>query len=121
MEQVIGLSQHINAFCTSHGVDRRRSYLAALCVEEMAGNTVTYGFADGKRHSVDIRVILRDGDVLLRLRDDCAKFDLKEKVRSWTLDPEHPEENVGIRLVMALSKDVTYTNTMDMNNLLITI
>ena len=121
LEQVIGISEAINAFCTGHGVDRRRSYLAALCVEEMAGNTVTYGFADGKRHSVDIRVVLRDGDVLLRLRDDCAKFDLKEKVRSWTLDPERPEENVGIRMVLALSKDVTYTNTMDMNNLLITI
>ena len=121
MEQVIGISEQIQTFCAGHGVDRRRSFFAALCVEEMAGNTVTYGFADGKRHSVDIRVILRDGDVLLRLRDDCAKFDLKEKVRSWTLDPEHPEENVGIRLVLALSKDVTYTNTMNMNNLLITI
>lgn len=121
LEQVVGLYQKIGAFCHHHGVDRRRSYLAALCLEEMAGNTVEYGFADGKRHSIDVRVILRGEDVLLRLRDDCQRFDLKEKVKSWTLDPEHPEENVGIRMVLALSKDVTYTNTMNMNNLLITI
>ena len=61
MEEVVGLSQKIGDFCAAHGVDRRRSYFASLCVEEMAGNTVEYGFADGKKHSIDIRVILREG------------------------------------------------------------
>ena len=122
MDGVVGLSQKIWDFCQAHGVDRRRCYLASLCVEEMAGNTVEHGFKmDGKKHSVDIRVIINGEDILLRLRDDCRRFDLKEKVKEWTPDPERPEENVGIRMVLGLAKDVAYTNTMNMNNLLITI
>ena len=121
MEGVVGLSRTIWAFCDGHGVDRRRCYLSSLCIEEMAGNTVLHGFTDGKRHSVDIRVILSGDDILLRLRDDCRRFDLKEKVKNWNPDPERPEENIGIRMVLGLAKDVAYTNTMNMNNLLITI
>ena len=122
MDGVVGLSQTIWDFCQAHGVDRRRCYLSSLCIEEMAGNTVLHGFVkDGKKHSVDIRVILSGNDILLRLRDDCRRFDLKEKVKNWTPDPEHPEENIGIRMVLGLAKDVAYTNTMNMNNLLITI
>lgn len=121
MEEVIGLSERVGDFCKKHGVDDRRTCLLSLCIEEMAGNTVQYGFSDGKRHSIDIRVIIKEDEILLRLRDDCRRFDLKEKVESWELDREHPEENVGIRMVLGLSKDVSYANTMSMNNLMITI
>ena len=63
----------------------------------------------------------RGDDVLLRLRDDCARFDLKEQVAHWTLDPEHPEENVGIRMILGMAKDVSYTNTMKANYLRIKV
>ncbi len=91
MDGVIGVSQRVEEFCTEHGADRRRAYLSALCIEEMAGNTVQYGFSDGKKHTIDIRVIKKGDDILLRLRDNCARFDLKEKVAHWTLNPDHPD------------------------------
>lgn len=120
MEEVIGVSRKVGEFCKEHSLDARRSYLSSLCIEEMAGNTVEHGFsADNKAHTIDLRVIIENGDILLRIRDDCMRFNLKEKVESWELDPEHPEENIGIRMVLGLSKDVIYTNTMSMNNLLI--
>lgn len=120
MEEVIGVSQKVGEFCKEHNLDDRRSYLSSLCIEEMAGNTVKHGFsADNKAHTIDLRVIVEKESLLLRIRDDCMRFNLKEKVESWELDPEHPEENMGIRIVLGLSKDVIYTNTMRMNNLLI--
>ncbi len=121
LEDVMGLSVRIGDFCAAHGTDKRRSYLLSLCIEEMAGNTVQYGFSDGRAHSIDIRVMLKDGDILLRQRDDCRRFDLKEKVKSWEMDPAHPEENVGIRMVLGMAKDVSYANTMNMNYLIIRI
>ena len=62
-----------------------------------------------------------DGETVLRLRDDCRRFDLREQAERWSLDPEHPEENIGIRLVLRVAKDIAYTNTMKTNNLIITI
>ena len=42
--QVAGLSEQVQQFCLNRGVDARRSYLAGLFLEEMAGNVVDHGF-----------------------------------------------------------------------------
>ena len=41
----------MQSFCREHGVDMRRSYLAGLALEEMAGNIVAHGF----RTASDVR------------------------------------------------------------------
>lgn len=121
VEEVVALSERVYSFCAEHGIDRRVTNHLALCIEEMAGNVIEHGFNDGKPHHLDVRVLIKDGAVILRLRDDCRRFDLREKVKKWTLDPQHPEKNIGIRMVMAMAKDIAYTNTMNTNNLIITI
>ena len=121
MEEVVGLSQEVNAFCAERGVDAKKANRLALCVEEMAGNVIEHGFADGRPHHLDVRVLIKDGETVLRLRDDCRRFDLREQAERWSLDPEHPEENIGIRLVLRVAKDIAYTNTMKTNNLIISI
>lgn len=120
-EEVIELSEQVIPFCMERGIDKKEANHLALCIEEMAGNVIEHGFADGKPHHLDVRVLVKDGAVVLRLRDDCVKFDLKEKAESWHFDPEHPEKNIGIRMVMRVAKDVAYTNAMNTNNLIITV
>ena len=66
-------------------------------------------------------LLVKDGSVILRLRDNCEKFDLKEQAETWAYDPEHPERNIGIHMIMRVAKDVSYTNTMNTNNLIITV
>lgn len=121
MEEVIALSEEVSGFCAGHGVGKREAYRLALCIEEMAGNVIEHGFADGKPHRLDVRVLIGDGRITLRLRDDCALFDLKEKAARWAPDPEHPERNIGIRLVLAAAADIRYSAAMNTNNLIITI
>lgn len=121
MDEVIALSQEVCSFCAAHGIGAKETNRLSLCIEEMAGNVIEHGFSDGEPHHLDVRVVLKDGDIVLRLRDDCRKFDLKEKAADWSLDPEHPEENIGIRMVMRVAKDIAYTNTMNTNNLIVTI
>ena len=121
VEEVVELSGRVIPFCEDRGVGKKEANRLALCVEEMAGNVIEHGFADGRPHHLDVRVLVKDGSVILRLRDDCARFDLREKTQSWEFDPEHPEKNIGIRMVMRVAKDVSYTNTMNTNNLIITV
>ena len=82
---------------------------------------ITHGFSDGKPHHLDIRVLIKEERIILRLRDDCQKFDLKEKTKKWAFDEAHPEKNIGIRMIMGMANDIAYTNTMGTNNLIITI
>ena len=120
MEEVLLVSQQISEFCEKRGIDKRRSYLAGLCMEEMAGNVVDHGFTkDQKKHTVDIRVVHKNNDIILRIRDDCVPFDPEER-RELT-DPTDFMKNVGIRLVYRAARDVEYQNILGLNVLTIRI
>ena len=120
MEGVVTVSQQIQSFCLAHGVDKRRAYLAGLSMEEMAGNIVEHGFGkDGKSHSVDVRVVHKDNDVILRIKDDCARFDPGEQQK--LAEGDDVTKNIGIRMVFKIARDVQYQNILGLNVLTIRI
>ena len=114
MDEVLTVSRRLQQFCLERGVDERRSFLAALCMEEMAGNIVSHGFTkDEKKHSIEIRAVIKDDDVILRIRDDCVPFDPYE--RSRIFDGDDVLKNIGIRLVYKAATEVTYNNILGLN------
>ena len=120
MEGVVTVSQQIQSFCLAHGIDKRRAYLAGLSMEEMAGNIVEHGFGkDGKSHSVDVRVVHKNNDVILRIKDDCVPFDPGE--RQALAEGDDITKNIGIRMVFRIARDVQYQNILGLNVLTIRI
>lgn len=120
LEDVVGISVRVQEFCLERGIDRRRAHIAALALEEMAGNVIDHGFKkDKKKHRVDVRVVHKDDDVILRIRDDCIPFDPGE--RAGIIDPEDPAKNIGIRLVFKTARDVKYRNMFGLNVLTVRI
>ncbi|MCR4656358.1 MAG: ATP-binding protein [Lachnospiraceae bacterium] len=119
LEEVSAASADIQAFCVRHDVDKKPSYYAALCLEEIAGNVVTHGFnADGKDHSLSTIVMFKNGDIVLRIKDDCVPFNPKEMAQ---LVKEEDSDNIGIRMVMDIADDVDYRNMLGLNVLTVTI
>ena len=119
-EDVVSVAEQVQAFCTARGIDARRAYLAGLSMEEMAGNIVDHGFTkDQKRHSVDVRVVHKDGDVILRIKDDCVPFDPGE--RQTIAAGDDITKNIGIRMVFKMAQDVQYQNILGLNVLTIRI
>lgn len=113
-QDVTAVAERVQAFCKERGIDAKHSYYAALCLEEMAGNVVAHGFhADKKKHSVDVRVVYKEEDLILRLKDDCKPFDPGE--RQQLTDPEDPMKNIGIRMVYSIASEVTYQNILGLN------
>ena len=89
-------------------------------MEEMAGNIVEHGFEkDNKKHYVDIRVVHKDDDVILRIKDDCVPFDPGERIKM--ADNDDLTRNIGIKMVFRTSKDVQYQNILGLNVLTIRI
>lgn len=117
--QVIPASEAVARFCESKYADPKESMMLSLFVEELCNNIVEFGFADNKRHSIDIRVIKLENGWTLRIRDNCKKFDPTEWIKLH--DTEDRTKNIGIRMVCGMAKDVQYLSTMDLNNLTITI
>ncbi len=120
MEEVVRVSERVQAFCLERGIDARRACLAGLSMEEMAGNIVSHGFAkDKKSHSVDVRVVHKDGDVILRIKDDCVPFDPSER-RKLT-ENDDITKNIGIRMVYRIAQDIQYQSILGLNVLTIRI
>ena len=113
MDEVVNVAEEIGLFCRAHGMDSRRSCFASLAMEEMAGNVVGHGFDDGKKHTVDIRVSIKDQDMILRIRDDCRPFDPLDFSRM--LDPEDPLKRLGTLMVWRTAKSVDYQNILGLN------
>ena len=120
IDDVVEVSDRVEEFCRSRGISKRSSYMAALAMEEMAGNVVDHGFTkDRRKHSVDARVVHKDGDVIMRIKDDCVPFDPSERLS--IVEPDDPLKNVGIRMVFKVAKDVQYQSILGLNVLTIRI
>ena len=116
MDEAVDASERAVAFCRGHGQGETTSALIGMCIEEITCNIVRYGFAqDKKRHSVDVRLVIRDGNRVLRIRDNCARFDPTHYLELHRCDD--PAAHMGIRLVIAAAKEVSYLNTFGLNNL----
>ena len=120
IEDVVSVAAKVKRFCLEQGVDKRRANLAGLAMEEMAGNIVDHGFTkDKKNHSVDVRVVRKGEDVILRIKDDCVPFDPGE--RQKLAEDSDITKNIGIRLVFKIARDVQYQNILGLNVLTIRI
>ena len=120
IDEAVNISKDIQEFCTSRGIDNRRSYYAGLAAEEMVVNVIDHGFnKDKKDHSVDVRVVCKSDDVTLHLKDDCVPFDPEE--RNHLTEGGDEASNIGIRMVYSIAKNIKYQNLFGLNALKISI
>ena len=118
-EDVVKVSQQASDFCREKGLAKRTGFLMALAVEEMSNNIIEYGFADGKEHSIDIRIVVSEEETILRIRDNCIGFDPVKYLELHQDDD--PVAHIGIKMVMKLVKDANYVNSLGLNNLRLTL
>lgn len=118
MDSVIEASRSAYDLVLRKSRDKKKAMLVALCIEELAGNVIRWGFEPGKKNVVDIRITCQD-QLVLRIRDNCKPFDPKK----W-LEMQHPSEddkvsNYGLRMTVQMMEDIQYMSTLKLNNLLI--
>ena len=113
MDEVAAAAREAEVFCREHGQSERISAHIALCIEEMARNTIQHGFEkDQKEHHLSVRVLHKGSQWVLRFRDDCGAFDPVHFVPE-----DDASEGLGIRLVRAVARDASYTYSLNLNNL----
>lgn len=115
-----GVSERIRLFCAARGLEKRRAFIAALCAEEMAKNVVEHGFKYPAKNYCSVSLLLRGGDIVLRIRDDCETFNTQEYFLRHP-DPADGFSNIGIRLACSVAKDLQYVSLLKTNTLIIRI
>ncbi len=120
-KEVMEFSEKAWQFCVDKGESTRIAYLTSLAVEEMAKNVIDHGFTkDKKDHMLSARIVHKEGELIIRMRDNCVSFDPRKKFETLYAS-ENDGGKMGIRLIMAEASEVTYTTMFNLNNLLIRI
>ena len=120
-QAVMEFRDRVLDFCGEKGVSEKISFLAALTVEEVAMNIVQHGFMrDDKDHILEIRLVYKEGELILRFRDDCPNFDPRKQYETIFRNND-VSRMIGTRMIIAKAKDVSYTSMLDLNNLIICI
>ncbi len=120
LTQVDEISAKVIRFSEERGIDGQRAYYVGLALEEMAANVVEYGFSKkGRHHAIDIRVVHKGEDIILRILDNCTAFDPLSRMEHLNQSP--PTEDVGIRIVHGIARDAQYQNLLGLNVLTLRI
>ena len=120
-EDVVHTAQLVQSFCSVHDLPEKTGYYAGLCLEEIADNIVRYGFQkDQKPHDIEVRVVLHEKTVTLRIKDDCVPFNPQELYEMTTVSND-PAKNIGIRLVYGVASHIEYQNLLGLNVLTIVL
>lgn len=114
IEEAVAVSEDVYGLCLKAGISAADAYHISLCSEELAANSIEHGFNDGRKHDLELRVLINADDLYLRLRDDCRRFDLTERYR--IINPEDRTKNIGLRIVFENADDVSYSSAFNMNN-----
>ena len=68
---------------------------------------------------MDIRILFKGDDKVIRIRDNCVSFDPVEYLKLHETDD--PAAHIGIRMVMKMVKKANYVNSLGLNNLTLTL
>ena len=119
-EECILASEEAARICQEKNNDKKRSDYVMYVIEEMSLNVVEHGFVEGRNNLIAVRMIFDDGGITISIKDNCPHFDPKYYYELVKTDDDI-KSCMGIRLVMRLAKEVSYTNSLDMNNLMVKI
>lgn len=113
MENAVGLSDDVCAFCRSHSISPRRTHIAGLSVEEISILLFRYSLTDVKNAQADVRIFVKNGKLTLRLRDNGRPLFVGDNID--INDPDDPTANIGIKLLVRMADEIRVNSIMGMN------
>lgn len=119
INEVTALSEKIQVRAKEENFEHKSLNVIALAIEEMAGNVIKHAFNEGEKRWLDILIIQKEDGFILRLRDNGKMFDPLKYLHEHENDDNL--EHMGINLIKNLADDVSYSRTIGLNNLILTV
>jgi hypothetical protein len=107
----------IGFFCEDNDIPPKQTMAVSLAVEEITMLVSEYALNPQKLDYIDIRFVKTSEKMIMRIRYAGKKFNPIEFYKS---SPDNVEI-IGIKMILSLTKSMTYDNAFGINNLLIVI
>jgi anti-sigma regulatory factor (Ser/Thr protein kinase) len=110
LSEVPFAAARVEAFCRDKDIPAPIAYKFGLALDETLTNVISYAFADGQRHAIEIRLEYRDGYLTALMSDDGAPFDPLSQPEPDVHAPveERKIGGLGIHLVRKLMDKASY-------------
>ena len=112
-ESVADIHREIDLFCRQNDIPRSKGVLLAIAFEEAVLNIINH---NERVDTIDICLLLEEGDLIVRIRDNGAPFD----PLAFVDDTDILRMN-NISLLERLTDQKTYTRIMNMNNTVLSL
>ena len=124
-EGAVIASERMAEFCEQHELDPALSMMLPLAIEEMLVLVSDHCFENNEKMYSDVRIMISDQELLLRIRCGGNLFDPISDYRKRTEGMNEEEllmdESLGIRMVTQMAKSVVFRRTLGVNNLIVTL
>jgi serine/threonine-protein kinase RsbW/sigma-B regulation protein RsbU (phosphoserine phosphatase) len=110
LSEVPRAAARVEVFCRDRNIPGPVAHKFNLALDEALTNAISYAFADGKPHAIDIRIEHRDGYLTAIVSDDGAPFDPLSQPVPDVHAPvaERKIGGLGIHLLRKLMDKVEY-------------
>lgn len=123
LAEVTRLAGEVEQFAAAHGVSDGTVFAVNLALEELVTNTISYGYPNGGRHVIHLRLDLEGEQLRIAIADDGRAFNPLDKEEPDHLDAaveDRPIGGLGIHLVRKLMDEVRYERRDERNHLSLT-
>jgi anti-sigma regulatory factor (Ser/Thr protein kinase) len=113
-EDIIQSSAGITEFCEQNKLGAKLTMAVSLAIEELLVVIRVQSLAGDDRATMNVRVLIEEDTVILRIRNSGKHFSPVDYVRN--AGEEEEAEIMGIKMILALARTVDYRNTFGINN-----
>ncbi|MDP8298545.1 MAG: SpoIIE family protein phosphatase [Candidatus Tantalella remota] len=119
--QIRVLANFMEEFGKKNGIPDDLMNDVNLSLEELIHNTISYGYEDGSLHFIDVRIRLKDKELLLEIVDDAKAFNPLETPKPDVNKPleDRTVGGLGIFIVRNIMDKVEYKRKKDKNILIL--
>lgn len=123
VEGAVTASARMSEFCEEQELDPRYSMMLPLALEEMLVLVNEHCFEGNDTMYADVRILLSQKEVLLRIRCGGKLFDpiadYHKRTEGMSEEELLMDESLGIRMITEAAKSVTFRRTLGVNNLVV--
>lgn len=122
-EGAVTASARMSEFCEEQEMDPRYGMMLPLALEEMLVLVNDHCFEGNASMYADVRILLSQDEVLLRIRCGGKLFDpiadYHKRTEGMSEEELLMDESLGIRMITEAAKSVTFRRTLGVNNLVV--
>jgi serine/threonine-protein kinase RsbW len=102
------LADAVDGFAAAAGLPPEVAFKLNLCFDELITNTISYGYPDGGRHAIRVRLEADGREVRAEVEDDADAFDPFTEAPPPDLDSDVETRRVGGLGVFLVQRSVDH-------------